>query len=327
MSYVPKPEPKGKGMGINKYRGLCRQLIFDCAHPLLTPTRKHVLMALIDRINDKEDFTAWPAFNGLAAMAGTSRRTTIQAINLGRQLGLIQRVKKGGKKGLGGTSNRYRFCINVVSGERWKEVSGAAERGAANAPLRGGERGAANAPKRCSKQHERGAANAPNLSNDLSNDLSNGVDAAAASALRAVVGSVAASLTSSDNHLSEQAAAAAKRLSKEDGEGKELETMAAPSDNPKAPPRKQTPEEFRAEMRARGLDMSASRWGRGRHHGTAWATMPMPEAVEAPKVWSTPVIEEVLPEVAVWMPWTPEWQLAQDEKCMSEAQNATDRHT
>jgi hypothetical protein len=52
----------------------------------------------------------------------------------------------------------------------------------------------------------------------------------------------------------------------------EQEGIAVPPSTPsptEKPARKQTPEEFRAEMAARGFDLTQSRWGRGRIHGAA----------------------------------------------------------
>jgi hypothetical protein len=288
MNYIAGPGPKGKGMNINKYRGLCRQLVNACIDPQLTPTRKYVLLALVDHVNDREGYTAWPAFNRLAAMVGTNRRTAIRAINVGRKLGIVERVYKGGKRGLGGTSNRYRFCINVVSGQQWKEVTG-------ETPLKGAKEVTGETPKRCQARPERGdwpvtLSSQEHLNNSLRED-----DASSSSALRAVVVGVAASLTSSDNPISERAGGPVK------GMGEEARVPAVPSDTPKPlPPRKQTPEEFRAEMEARGLKMAASRWGRGRDiPRSQWPSPALPEPAagpaesEKPKVWSTPTITEV----------------------------------
>jgi hypothetical protein len=84
MTHIPAPTLKGKGMNINKYRGFCRDLIYACKDPELTSARKHVLLALVDYVNDQEGYTAWPAFNRLAEGLGIDRRTAIRAINVGR---------------------------------------------------------------------------------------------------------------------------------------------------------------------------------------------------------------------------------------------------
>jgi hypothetical protein len=104
-------------MNINKYRDLCRKLIYECRDPELTRARKNVLLALVDCVNDRESYSAWPAFDSLADKVGADRRTAIRAINVGRKIGLLQRIYKGGKTCRGGTSNRYRFCIDPVSGQ------------------------------------------------------------------------------------------------------------------------------------------------------------------------------------------------------------------
>jgi hypothetical protein len=123
-------------MGINKYRGLCRTLIYACRHPELTSARKNVLLALVDSVNDEEDYTAWPSFDGLAARTGVDRRTAIRAINIGRKLGLLQRIYKGGIKVGRNYTNRYRFLVDVVTGQTLRhnvtdgdEVSGETSRG------------------------------------------------------------------------------------------------------------------------------------------------------------------------------------------------------
>jgi Helix-turn-helix domain len=97
--------PRG---GINKYRDLCRKAIRQHRHPELTPARKRVLDRLVDYLNS-EDRTAWPAFDLLADDLGCDRSTVIRAINIGRKVGLLVRIYKGGKTRRGGTSNRYRF--------------------------------------------------------------------------------------------------------------------------------------------------------------------------------------------------------------------------
>jgi hypothetical protein len=103
-------------VNINKYRDLCRQRIRECEHPLITTARKFVLLRLVDYING-DDFTAWPAFDTLADDLGIDRSTVIRAINAGRKAGLLERIYKGGKTRRGGTSNRYRFNLDLVAGE------------------------------------------------------------------------------------------------------------------------------------------------------------------------------------------------------------------
>jgi hypothetical protein len=242
-------------MNINKYRGLCRQLIYACVDPQLTPTRKHVLLALVDHVNDREDYTAWPSFDRLAELVGTDRRTTIRAVNIGRKLGIVERIYRGGMVARGGASNRYRFCINVVSGQQWKLVSG-------ETPLQSGQSGRTSVRRDVElvSGHSRTSVRPDTLSSKehLNNNLRESA-ASSSSALRAVVVGAADSLTTSDNQSPEQAETSAK------GVGEGVESPVNTSDSPKAEPaRRQTIEEFRAEMSARGLNMGASRWGRGR---------------------------------------------------------------
>jgi hypothetical protein len=104
-------------MNINKYRDLCRNLIRQTKHKLLTPARKDVLLVLVERINDKEGYTAWPSFDTLADTSGWDRQTVIKAVNAGRKVGVVERTTRGGIYKRGGVSNRYRFPIDPVSGE------------------------------------------------------------------------------------------------------------------------------------------------------------------------------------------------------------------
>jgi Helix-turn-helix domain len=103
-------------MNINKYRDVCGKRIRECGHPLITSARKLVLLRLVDYINSN-DFTAWPAFDTLAEDLGVDRSTVIRAINAGRKAGLLERIYKGGKTRRGGTSNRYRFNLDLVAAE------------------------------------------------------------------------------------------------------------------------------------------------------------------------------------------------------------------
>jgi hypothetical protein len=321
MSYVSKPKPKGKGH-INKTRDACRRLVRECANPELTGDRKCVLYRVIDYLNS-ETGVAWPSFDTLAADTGLSRRTVIRAINVARKAGVLKRIWKGGKARRGGVSNSYAFNLHPVP----DLVSGVSL---------GGEADLVSGVTQPSVRRDPNLVSGvtPYLLNRSSNDL--GDDAAAASAVTAVVGSVAASFTSSDDRFSEQAASAAKRLSEEEREPR-AETAPtssapeAPSSNPEDKPMpKQTlsarSEEFRAEMRARGgLDMSASRWSRGRKHGHAGsAAMPVipakpepaanPTDSEAPKVWSTPTVTEI--------PWTEYWAREYERLKMEEVTEA-----
>jgi hypothetical protein len=118
-------------MDVNKYRDRCRKLIQECRHPEMTRARKLVLLKLADLIDGREGNTAYPAFNTLAEYAGVSRLTAIRAVNIGKKIGLLVRVKGVGKRGPGGTSNRYGFRLKEVSdviplpmSQDTKEVSG-----------------------------------------------------------------------------------------------------------------------------------------------------------------------------------------------------------
>jgi hypothetical protein len=101
-------------MYINKFRDLCRKKIRECQHPEMTFARKRVLDLVVDYINS-EDRTAWPSFDTMAADLGCDRSTVIRAINVGRKVGILERIYKGGKTRRGGTSNRYRFNLNLVA--------------------------------------------------------------------------------------------------------------------------------------------------------------------------------------------------------------------
>jgi hypothetical protein len=67
-----------------------------------------VLVKLADYVHS-ETRTAWPAFETLAADTGVGRMTVIRAINTACRLGIVKRIKKGGKKGGRGISNLYVF--------------------------------------------------------------------------------------------------------------------------------------------------------------------------------------------------------------------------
>ena len=51
--------------------------------PSLTHARKNVLLKLVDLIDAREGYTAYPAFETLAEYAGVSRDTAIRAVNAG----------------------------------------------------------------------------------------------------------------------------------------------------------------------------------------------------------------------------------------------------
>jgi hypothetical protein len=195
-------------MNINKYRDLCRRLIQECRHPEMTRARKLVLLKLADLIDGREGYTAYPAFNTLAEYAGVSRDTAIRAVNIGKKIGLLIRVKGAGKRGLGGTSNRYGFRLKEVADvlplSDAKEVAGV--------PL-----------KRSQACIERSSRPATQQSNDnLIDSLKDG--SASAAALESVVG--VASLPSEDS-ISVQTDNSAKRRSGEEGNNLPVWTTAS----------------------------------------------------------------------------------------------------
>ena len=98
-------------MDVNKYRHLCRLQIAGC--PELSPAHKVVLMTLTDYINRKT-FIAWPDFDTLAENCDVDRRTAIRAINEGRRLWHIVRIRRGGKVAGRGISNQYVFRLKHV---------------------------------------------------------------------------------------------------------------------------------------------------------------------------------------------------------------------
>jgi DNA-binding GntR family transcriptional regulator len=70
-------------------------------------------MMLTDYIN-RRDFIAWPDFDTLAENCDVDRRTVIRAINEGRKLGHIVRIRPGGWVAGKGVSNRYMFRLKHV---------------------------------------------------------------------------------------------------------------------------------------------------------------------------------------------------------------------
>jgi hypothetical protein len=219
--------PKGN---INRYRDACRELIYACRDPKLTRARKSVLLALVDAVNDKEGYTAWPAFDTLAERVGVDRRTAIRAINVGRKLRILQRIYKGGQTWRGGTSNRYRFCIDPVSGESLGQrvpddnlVSG-------------------QTPTQCQSGAQPSVRRDTRSSNDPLTENLNGAASSAAS--ESVVG-----------------------VAQERGFGEEGRESKPSSDDPTAKPAgmpKPTDAELCIEMTAKGMDMSQSKLRRYR---------------------------------------------------------------
>jgi hypothetical protein len=192
----------------------------------MTSARKLVLLKLADLIDGREGNTAYPAFNTLAEYAGVSRDTAIRAVNIGKKIGLLIRVKGAGKKGAGGTSNRYGF--------RLKEVTDALPL----SDVRGPKEVAGVPRKRSQACIERGSRPATQQSKDnLIDSLKGGSASSAAS--ESVVG-----------------------VAQERGSGEEGRESKPSLDNRIAEPAempKQTDAELCIEMAAKGMDMSQSK--------------------------------------------------------------------
>jgi hypothetical protein len=101
-----------RGMDINKYRHLCRLQIAGCVE--LNHAHKVVLMTLTDYIN-RHSFIAWPDFDTLGENCDVDRSTVIRAINEGRRLGHIVRIRRGGRRGNKAVSNQYVFRLHGFS--------------------------------------------------------------------------------------------------------------------------------------------------------------------------------------------------------------------
>ena len=110
MKHVSSPS-----MDINAYRELCQRQVARCDN--LTNGHKVVLMILALYVN-RHSWIAWPDFDTLAADAGVDRSTAIRAINEAKRLGLIKRVRRGGRGAGGrGISNRYTFVLQHTQKE------------------------------------------------------------------------------------------------------------------------------------------------------------------------------------------------------------------
>jgi Helix-turn-helix domain len=221
-----------KGNGVNKFRDDCRKLVRECQHPELTVTGKLVLFRLIDYTHHIAR-TAWPSFTRLAEDVGVARCTVIRAINIARQIGLLQRTHRGGKSWRGSTSNRYTFDLAPVprSGSAPDTTSVA--------------------PEVVARQHRSGSAPAhqvvAGVRPDLLKDLTKTLGAASASGLRAVVGSA----------QEEGKKAAGEK------EGESLTSDSQASEHAAGPEKPRLDmDAFRADMARRGVDMNQSRWKR-----------------------------------------------------------------
>jgi hypothetical protein len=103
-------------MEINQYRHWCRLKVAGCIE--LSPAHKVVLMTLADYVN-RDSFLAWTDFDTLAENCDMDRRTVIRAINEGRRLGHIKRVRHGGR----GVSNQYAFLLRKDAEREFDRVS------------------------------------------------------------------------------------------------------------------------------------------------------------------------------------------------------------
>jgi hypothetical protein len=242
MTHLSSPEAKGK-VNINKFRDECRKWVNVSPLP---PAQKLVLCKLADYVNS-ESLVAWPSFDTLAADTGVSRRTVVNAINSARKIGVIKRLYKGALNGRG-RSNCYLFPLY----DRHSANFAPCQHVSADDTVQ------TTTPRSANDDATQCKSCTLSSNNHLKDNLRESA-ASSSSALRAIVVGVASHLTSSDNQISEQADSSVKGL----GEG--VEIPAAPSDNPRSEPaQRQSVEEVHAEMAARGMDMSASRWGRGR---------------------------------------------------------------
>jgi hypothetical protein len=240
-------------MTINKYRDLCRKRIRECDHPLITSARKLVLLRVVDYINS-DDLTAWPAFDRLADDLDLDRSTVIRAINSGRKAGLLERIYKGGKTRRGGTSNRYRFNLDLVAAEPPGQV------------VRDNDLVAREPSTQWHASARPSGTRATQSSNDHLNDhlileappsSSFGNDAVVAKEEKKGVGEEGSGLPAwTTPSLDEiEYTAELRKLCER------AEEIYTPGLVPQRywRKRKQTPEEFDAEMAARGMNMSASR--------------------------------------------------------------------
>ena len=239
-------------MNINKYRDLCGKRIRECDHPLITSARKLVLLRLVDYINS-DSFTAWPAFDTLADDLDVDRSTVIRAINAGRKAGLLVRIYKGGKTRRGGTSNRYRFNLDLVAAEPPGQV------------VRDNDLVAREPSTQWHASTQPSGTPATQSANDHLNDhlileappsSSFGNDAVVVEGKKGVgeVGSDLPAWTTPSLAKIEYTPELRKLYER-------AEEIYTPGPVPQRywRKRKQTPEEFDAEMAARGMGMSASR--------------------------------------------------------------------
>jgi Helix-turn-helix domain len=237
-------------MDINKYRDLCRRLVHGRSDPKLTRTFKLVLLKLADLVDARKGYTAYPAFDTLAEYVGVHRTTAIRAVNVGKEIGILVRVKKGGGRKV---SNRYGFRVETVAGalpfQHLME-----------------ENSSRPAPETVAARHQNSSSAATQQSKD--NLIDNLIletappspsfenDAVVAEGKKGVgeVGSDPPAWTTPSLEEIEYTPELRKLYER-------AKEIYEPGPVPQRywRKRKQTPEEFDAEMATRGMDMSASR--------------------------------------------------------------------
>lgn len=261
MSVAPR-----KDSGVNKFRDDCRRQIQECRHPELTYARKCVLLKLADLIDDRKDWTAYPAFSKLAKYASVSRDTAIRAVNVGKKVGLLVRVKRAGIRGLGGTTNRYEFRPNEVAGETGSE----SERGSRRATAYREKEVAGRPPKRSQACNQRSSRPATQQSNRQSNLHSKTAPPSSSVEPDAVVAKKELGeegrqpeppVWTTPSITEVEDAPTLRKLARQKLYERAVEEVFTPSDVPQRfyRVRKQTKDELDAEMAAGGLDLSASK--------------------------------------------------------------------
>lgn len=79
-------------------------------------TNRLVLLAIADSTND-QGCEAWPSLTTIGHKAGVDRRTVSRCIDRLEESGELERVRHGGRQGIGGTSNTYRIVMTTA--EEW----------------------------------------------------------------------------------------------------------------------------------------------------------------------------------------------------------------
>jgi hypothetical protein len=232
---------------INRYREACRNLVAN--HSKLKPNHKVVLMRLTDYVNRH----SWDAFVGeekLADGCRVSPRTVRRALKAGKALGIIERTVRG-NKGKGASRHVFRVASqpdtpvllnspDISQPDKWGTSTG---HGCPSQP----DTGVLRASELTSEEHLRGAPPSPPLESG----------AVVAKEEKKGVGEEGSGLPVWTTP-SLEATEYTPELRKLYERAKEVYT---PGPVPRRywRKRRQTPEEFDAEMATRGVDMSASR--------------------------------------------------------------------